>query len=74
MYDAASAYTAAEGLVLSEHQCSRLGDTFVNAELLRRGYATTLTIPPNDQYAGQFGRLEREAAAEGRGLWGECEP
>ena len=52
----------------------RLGDTFVNAELLRRGYATTLTIPPNDEYAGQFGRLEREAAAEGRGLWGECEP
>ena len=52
----------------------RLGDTFVNAELLRRGYATTLTIPPNDQYAGQFDRLEREAAAEGRGLWGECEP
>jgi len=52
----------------------RLGDTFVNAELLRRGYATTLTIPPNDQYAGQFDRLEREAAAEGRGLWGECGP
>lgn len=50
----------------------RLGDTFVNAELIRRGYATTLTIPPNDRYAGLFAKLEREASAAGRGLWGEC--
>jgi len=51
----------------------RLGDQFVNAELVRRGYATTLEIPPNTQYAQLFARLEREAAAAGRGLWGACE-
>jgi micrococcal nuclease len=50
----------------------RVGDTFVNAELLERGYATTLTIPPNDRYADQFARLEKEASAAGRGLWAEC--
>ena len=51
----------------------RLGDTFVNAELVRRGYATTLEIAPNTQYAQLFARLEREASAAGRGLWGACE-
>ena len=50
----------------------RVGDEFVNAELVRRGYATTLTIPPNDRYAGQFARLEREASAKGSGLWSAC--
>ena len=50
----------------------RVGDEFVNAELVRRGYATTLTIPPNDKYADQFARLEREASAKGLGLWGVC--
>jgi micrococcal nuclease len=51
----------------------RVGDDeFVNAELLRRGFATTLTIPPNDRYAGEFARIEREASAKGVGLWGAC--
>lgn len=49
------------------------GDRFVNAELVRLGYATTLTIAPNDRFAGLFARLEREAADAGRGLWGACE-
>jgi micrococcal nuclease len=49
-----------------------VGNTFVNAELVRRGYATTLTIAPNDRFAAMFDRLEREASAAGRGLWGEC--
>ncbi len=49
-----------------------VGDTFVNAELVRRGFATTLTIAPNDRFAGLFGRLEREASAGGRGLWSAC--
>jgi micrococcal nuclease len=49
-----------------------LGDRFVNAELLRRGLARTLTIPPNDRFAPLFARLERGAARAGRGLWGAC--
>jgi micrococcal nuclease len=49
-----------------------VGPTFVNAELVRRGYATTLTIAPNDSRAALFDRLEQRAGNEGLGLWGAC--
>lgn len=49
-----------------------VGGRLVNAELLRRGLARTLTIPPNDRFADRFKRLEMAAARAGRGLWGEC--
>jgi micrococcal nuclease len=49
-----------------------LGDRFVNAELVRRGLARTLNIPPNDRFAGRLKRLEIAAARAGRGLWGAC--
>ena len=45
---------------------------FVNAELVRRGLARTLTIPPNDSFASLFARLAARAGAAGRGLWGRC--
>ena len=44
----------------------------VNAELVRRGLARTLVIPPNDRFAGRLKRLEIAAARAGRGLWGAC--
>jgi len=49
-----------------------LGDAFVNAILVRRGFAETLTIPPNDRYAERLKRLEIAASRAGRGLWGAC--
>jgi micrococcal nuclease len=49
-----------------------LGGRFVNAELVRRGLARTLTIPPNDRFAPRFERLVIAAARAGRGLWGRC--
>ncbi|HYH52647.1 MAG TPA: thermonuclease family protein [Solirubrobacterales bacterium] len=49
-----------------------LGERFVSAELVRRGLARTLTIPPNDRFAGRLKRLEIAAARSGRGLWGAC--
>jgi micrococcal nuclease len=49
-----------------------LGDEFVNAELVKRGYATTLTIPPNTRFAELFAQLEETASAAERGLWGRC--
>jgi micrococcal nuclease len=49
-----------------------LGDRFVNAALVRRGLARTLTIPPNDRYAPFLHRLEVAAARAGRGLWAAC--
>jgi micrococcal nuclease len=50
-----------------------LGPTFVNAELLRRGFGRTLTIAPNDRFAERFKRLEIAAGRAGRGLWSACE-
>jgi micrococcal nuclease len=49
-----------------------LGRRFVEAELVRRGLARTLTIPPNDRFAGRFKRLEMAAARSGWGLWSAC--
>jgi micrococcal nuclease len=49
-----------------------LDGRFVNAELVRRGLARTLTIPPNDRFAGELKRLEIAAARAGRGLWSAC--
>jgi micrococcal nuclease len=51
-----------------------IGHRFVNAELVRRGLARTLTIAPNTLHRALFERLERRAARAGRGLWGACEP
>ena len=51
-----------------------LGRRFVNAALVRRGLARTLTIPPNDRFAPLLRRLELRAARAGRGLWGACRP
>ena len=46
-----------------------VGDLMVNAELVRLGFAQTMTVPPNVRHQGLFLRLEREARAVGRGLW-----
>jgi micrococcal nuclease len=45
---------------------------FVNAALVRGGFARTLTIPPNVRHAGRFAALAREARRAGRGLWSAC--
>jgi len=47
-------------------------DAFVNAALVRDGYARTLTIPPNVAHAGQLAGLARAAREAGRGLWSAC--
>jgi micrococcal nuclease len=49
-----------------------LEDELVNATIVRRGYARTLTIAPNDRFAGLFARLEQRAGNAGRGLWDTC--
>jgi micrococcal nuclease len=45
---------------------------FVNAELVRRGYATVATFPPNVAHERDFRRLARRARMSGRGLWWQC--
>ncbi len=44
--------------------------TFVNAELVGRGYAQIMTVPPNVRHAELFLELQRKARAAGLGLWG----
>jgi micrococcal nuclease len=48
--------------------------TFVNAEMVRKGYATVMTIPPNVKHAEEFLKLERQARRQGRGLWHSNSP
>jgi micrococcal nuclease len=46
-----------------------VGETMINAELVRLGYAQVMTVPPNVRYAGLFVKLQRQAREAGRGLW-----
>jgi micrococcal nuclease len=48
------------------------GRMFVNAELVRRGYAQPLTIPPNVRHASELRALAAQARAADRGLWRAC--
>ncbi len=43
--------------------------TFINAELVKRGYAMVMTVPPNVKFAEKFVRLQRQARKKERGLW-----
>jgi micrococcal nuclease len=45
--------------------------TFVNAELVRQGYAVIATFPPDVRHQELFLELEREARAASRGLWAQ---
>jgi micrococcal nuclease len=46
-----------------------VGDVMVNAELVRRGYAQVMTVPPNVRYVELFLKLQRDAREAARGLW-----
>ena len=50
-----------------------VGDVFVNAELVRGGFARTLIFDEEEVHAGVLRRLEDEAARAGRGLWANGE-
>lgn len=43
--------------------------TFLNALLVKEGYANVATYPPNVKYSAYFVKLEREARARKKGLW-----
>jgi len=44
-----------------------------NRALLTEGYAKVLTIAPNDKYAEDFEKAEREAKTTDFGLWDTCD-
>lgn len=43
--------------------------TFVNAELVRQGWARAAPYPPDTAHADEFAQLEAEAFAARRGIW-----
>jgi micrococcal nuclease len=46
-----------------------VGDTFVNAELVRLGLAEAKAYPPDTRYQDLLEQLEEEARQAGRGMW-----
>ena len=66
---------------LGEEETDRYGRTLAylywdgkmhNVALVQRGFAETLTIPPNDRFAKRFERAERRARRGGVGRWAAC--
>lgn len=48
------------------------GGTFVNAELVREGFARTMPIPPNTTHAADLEEAQRVAQHAHAGLWRSC--
>lgn len=49
-----------------------LGDVFVNEYLVREGYASSATFPPDVKYQDKFREAEVKAREEHKGLWNAC--
>jgi len=49
-----------------------VGDTFVNLELVKQGFAYSYTYPPDIKYQDQFVKAQQEAREAKRGLWSSC--
>jgi micrococcal nuclease len=47
--------------------------TFVNAEMVRRGWAEVVLFEPNDRFHEALLTFASEARQEGRGVWAACE-
>lgn len=45
------------------------GKLFVNAEIVRAGWAITLTVWPDERHAAEIERLEQDARRQRRGMW-----
>ena len=50
------------------------GDVFVNAQLLKNGFAIAYIQPPNQKYADLFIALQKEARKQRRGIWAYEDP
>ncbi len=49
-----------------------IGDTFVNLELVRQGYAYASAFPPDIKYQKLFEEAEKSAREQELGLWKSC--
>lgn len=48
-----------------------VGNLFINAELVKRGYAFASSYPPDVKYSDLFRQLEAQARKSNTGLWAE---
>lgn len=46
-----------------------VGDIFVNAELVKEGYAKLYTFPPNVKHIDLLRQMQKEAHKQRKGLW-----
>lgn len=49
-----------------------IGDELINATMLRDGFGSLLTIPPNVRYVERFRAAQKDAREAKRGLWSAC--
>lgn len=49
-----------------------IGDTFINLELVKQGFAHSYSYPPDIKYQDQFRAAQKEARETKAGLWGAC--
>lgn len=49
-----------------------VGETFVNLELVKQGFAFSYSYPPDIKYQDQFLKAQEEAEENKRGLWDAC--
>lgn len=49
-----------------------VGDTLVNLELVKQGFAQSYSYPPDIKYQDQFVAAQKEAREAKGGLWGAC--
>lgn len=50
-----------------------IGDTLINLELVKQGFAQSYSYPPDVKYQDDFVKAEREARDAKRGLWDACQ-
>lgn len=49
-----------------------VGDVFVNDYLVKEGYASSVSYPPDIKYQDKFREAEKQAREEEKGLWGDA--
>lgn len=50
-----------------------VGDTFINEELVRQGFAASRSFPPNTTRQDTLDAAQQDAIANNRGLWAVCD-
>ena len=49
-----------------------LAESLINLELVKQGFANSVTFPPDIKYQKEFLAAEKEAQENNRGLWSTC--